>query len=78
MFKYLGYIGFAAADLAGGAIDLKEGWFYRYNLGDVTQAGITEAKTLAVPYIFKAIHEIDVKEVDFDGGYLKNIHVTIN
>ena len=43
----------------------------------ITQAGFTEAKTIAVPYIFEAIKTINVDEVDFDGGYLKNIAVTI-
>ena len=43
----------------------------------VTQEGLTEAKTIITPYIFQNLNDIEVPEVDFDGGYLKNIKVTV-
>lgn len=41
----------------------------------ITQDGINNAKNVAVPYIFNIIKDIQLPEVDFDGGFLKNIAI---
>jgi len=43
----------------------------------ITQDGISEAKNIITPYIFNLLQNISVPEVDFDGGYLKNLVVKI-
>ena len=41
----------------------------------VTESGVNKGKDVILPYIFQNIKDIHVDEVDFDGGYLKNIDV---
>lgn len=43
----------------------------------ISAEGINDAKDVAVPYIFNIIKDIQVPEVDFDGGYLKNIAIAL-
>jgi len=43
----------------------------------ITQDGVSEAKNIITPYIFKALQNVSVPEVDFDGGYLKNLIVKV-
>ena len=43
----------------------------------ITQNGVNEAKNVITPYIFNMLKSISVPEVDFDGGYLKNLIVKI-
>jgi hypothetical protein len=43
----------------------------------ISQQGINNAKDVAVPYIFDIIKDIQIPEVDFDGGYLKNIAIAL-
>ena len=43
----------------------------------MTQQGINNAKNVAVPYIFNIIKDIQVPQVNFDGGYLKNIAIAL-
>jgi hypothetical protein len=38
---------------------------------------MNNAKNVAVPYIFDIIKDINIPEVDFDGGYLKNIAIAL-
>jgi hypothetical protein len=41
----------------------------------ISKEGINNAKNVAVPYIFNIIKDIEIPEVSFDGGYLKNIAI---
>merc|ERR1712127_659953 len=43
----------------------------------ISKEGINNAKNVAVPYIFNIIKDIQVPEVDFDGGFLKNIAIAL-
>jgi hypothetical protein len=43
----------------------------------ISQEGINNAKNVAVPYIFNIIKDIQIPEVDFDGGFLKNIAINL-
>jgi len=43
----------------------------------ITQDGVSEAKNIITPYLFKFLQNVTVPEVDFDGGYLKNLIVKI-
>ena len=43
----------------------------------VSQDGLTEAKVIIAPYIFAHLANIEVPEVDFDGGKLTDIKVTV-
>jgi hypothetical protein len=43
----------------------------------ISKEGINDAKNVAIPYIFNIIKDIQVPEVDFDGGYLKNIAIAL-
>jgi len=38
---------------------------------------MNNAKNVAVPYIFNIIKDIQLPEVDFDGGFLKNIAISL-
>ena len=44
----------------------------------ITEAGVNKGVDFILPYIFENIKDIQIPEVDFDGGYLKNIDVHIN
>lgn len=44
----------------------------------VTEAGVNKGKDVLLPYIFENIGDMHIDEVDFDGGYLKNIDVHID
>ena len=44
----------------------------------VSETGVNKGIDFIMPYIFKYLGDIQVDEVDFDGGYLKNIDVTID
>uniref|UniRef100_A0A7S3MZ80 Uncharacterized protein n=1 Tax=Strombidium inclinatum TaxID=197538 RepID=A0A7S3MZ80_9SPIT len=43
----------------------------------LTQAGVNEAKNELTPLIFDHLHDLTIPEVDFDGGYLKNLVVNV-
>lgn len=43
----------------------------------ISKEGINNAKNVAVPYIFNIIKDIKLPEVDFDGGFLKNIAINL-
>lgn len=43
----------------------------------ITQTGMNNAKNVAVPYIFNIIKDIKLPEVDFSGGWLKNIAISL-
>lgn len=45
--------------------------------GSLTQEGVNEAKVIVAPYIFKSLQDVEVPEVDFDGGKLTNIKVSV-
>ena len=43
----------------------------------LTAAGMNNAKDVVAPYIFNMTSDIQIPEVDFDGGWLKNLHIDI-
>ena len=43
----------------------------------LTKAGANNAKNVLVPYVFKLLQDIEVKEVDFKGGNLKDLVIKI-
>jgi hypothetical protein len=43
----------------------------------ITEAGANNAKNVIMPYIFTILQNLTIPEVDFDGGYMKNILVEI-
>lgn len=45
--------------------------------GSVSQAGVSSLTSIVTPYIFANIKDIEIPEIDFDGGYLKNIDINI-
>lgn len=45
--------------------------------GSVNQAGISSLTSIVTPYIFENIKDIQIPEIDFDGGNLKNIDINI-
>ena len=45
--------------------------------GSVSQAGVTSLTQIITPYIFANIKDINIPEIDFDGGSLKNIDINI-
>jgi len=38
---------------------------------------MNQAKNIISPYIFAQLQDIQIAEVDFDGGWLKNLEVKI-
>ena len=65
MFKLVTLVASAAA-AAGPGISVS-----------ISKEGINNAKNVAVPYIFNIIKDIQVPQVNFDGGYLKNIAIAL-
>jgi hypothetical protein len=62
MFKYIALIGSSAL-----AVSAANG----PGLGaSVTQNGLSTAKNILTPYIFKNIKDLKIPEIDFDGGKL--------
>jgi hypothetical protein len=45
--------------------------------GSVNQAGVSSLTSIVTPYIFANIKDINIPEIDFDGGNLKNIDINI-
>ena len=41
----------------------------------ISQNGVNTGLQEIIPYVFQYISDIQIAEVDFDGGYLKNIDV---
>jgi len=66
MFKLAALVATAAAAASGPGVTVS-----------ISQDGINNAKNVAVPYIFNIIKDIQVPQVDFDGGYLKNIAIAL-
>ena len=66
MFKLAALVATAAAAATGPGVTVS-----------ISQDGINNAKNVAVPYIFNIIKDIKVPQVDFDGGYLKNIAIAL-
>merc|ERR1712195_153063 len=66
MYKLCALIGASAAVANGPGITVS-----------VSQEGINNAKNVAVPYIFNIIKDIKVPQVNFDGGFLKNIAIAL-
>lgn len=64
MFKLASMVAAVAARTPGASMSL-------------TEAGMNNAKNVAVPYIFNIIKDINIPEVDFDGGFLKNIEINL-
>ena len=66
-FAYLALIGCSTVSAANGP-----------GLGaSVTQNGISTAKNILTPYVFKFIKDINIPEIDFDGGKLQNIEIQV-
>merc|ERR1712166_340205 len=66
MFKLVTLVATAAAAATGPGITVS-----------ISKEGLNDAKNVAVPYIFNIIKDIQVPQVDFDGGYLKNIAIAL-
>jgi len=67
MFKILSAFTFAAvsaAETPGLGISL-------------SQDGMNLAKNIIAPYIFNIVGNVTIPEVDFDGGFLKNVEVEL-
>jgi hypothetical protein len=45
--------------------------------GSVTLDGAQMAKNIVTPIIFQNLQNLEIPEVDFDGGWLKNVKVAI-
>jgi len=45
--------------------------------GSVTLNGAQEAKNIITPMVFQHLQDIEIPEVDFAGGFLKNVKVAI-
>jgi len=43
----------------------------------VSQDGLNQAKNIITPYIFANLKDLVIPELDFDGGYLKNIDIKV-
>ena len=45
--------------------------------GSVTLNGAQTAKNIITPIVFENLQNLEIPEVDFAGGYLKNVKVAI-
>jgi hypothetical protein len=45
--------------------------------GSVTLDGAQMAKNIVTPIVFQNLQDLTIPEVDFDGGWLKNVKVAI-
>jgi hypothetical protein len=43
----------------------------------VNQAGVSTAVSIVTPIIFANLKDIELPEIDFDGGFLKNIDIKV-
>jgi len=43
----------------------------------VNQAGVDSATSIITPIIFENLKDIQIPEIDFDGGYLKNVDIKV-
>merc|ERR1712166_930638 len=66
MFKLVTLVATAAAAATGPGITVS-----------ISKEGLNDAKNVAVPYIFNIIKDIQVPQVNFDGGFLKNIAIAL-
>ena len=43
----------------------------------VNQEGVSTATSIVTPIIFENLKDIELPEIDFDGGYLKNVDIKV-